>query len=432
MTESSLETNVDEHDVDQETESTEEPQYELLATPREGLPNLITTQDQLHEAAAKLRSGTGPVALDAERASGFRYSQRAYLVQIRREGSGTFLIDPIEFDNLSIIQDAIGDADWILHAASQDLVCLAEVELIPRGNLFDTELAGRLLGYPRVGLSTMLEVQLGFTLAKEHSAADWSTRPLPESWLNYAALDVELLIELWGVIAQQLRDKGRYEWAIQEFSHVQQTTAPIVRVDPWRRTSGIHKVRKPRHLGIVRELWLARDAIAQRRDTAPGRILPDRVIAATAEMPLSSVDHYLSQSGFKSRGAQRFLPQWRKALDSALHMPDGDLPGPAARSEGPPQIRNWSQKFPESYAVLEQVRSEISELSETFGMPPENILTPDTMRRLLWQPNYTPDQLEDEMRQRHVREWQIDLVAPIFKNALFGQGNQLHANLDSE
>ena len=399
------------------------PQYEQLTTPREGLPELITTKEQLVLAANQLAAGHGPVALDAERASGFRYSQRAYLVQLRRAGSGSFLIDPIEFSDLNIIQDAIESADWILHAASQDLVCLAELGLRPIRQLFDTELAGRLLGYPRVGLGTMLETQLGFSLAKEHSAADWSTRPLPESWLNYAALDVELLIELWEVIAQQLHERGRYDWALQEFDHVRETTAPIVRQDPWRRTSGIHKIRKPRNLGIVRELWLARDAVAQRRDTAPGRILPDRVIATIAEMPLSSVDHYLAQSSFKSRGAQRFLPQWRKALENALQMPESDLPGPAARTDGPPQIRNWSQKFPESYAVLEHVRAAISELAEEIGMPPENLITPDTMRRLLWQPAYERAELRTEMQARHVRPWQIELVAPIIDAALFGEAN---------
>ncbi len=407
---------------DEDITNVSEPEESLsvpLLTPREGLPPLITSLEQLHEAAKLLRAGAGPIALDAERASGFRYSQRAYLVQIRRQGAGTFLIDPIHFEDLLPIQHATSDADWILHAASQDLVCLAELGLVPQQALFDTELAGRLLGYPRVGLGTMIEAQLGYSLAKEHSAADWSTRPLPESWLNYAALDVELLIELWNVIATQLQEAGRFDWAIQEFEHVRAHTGPIVRHEPWRRTSGIHKIKRPRNLALVRELWIARDEVAQRRDTAAGRILPDRVIAEIAGMPLSSVDHYLAQSVFKSRGVARFTTQWRKAIVNALNASEDALPGPASKSEGPPQVRQWAQKHPESFAVLEQARAELAELADELQMPPENLISPETLRRIIWQASFTRADLENVMMEKGAREWQISVVAPIIARALF-------------
>jgi ribonuclease D len=228
-----------------------------VTEPREGLPEIVSTPEQLAELVSAISRGTGPVALDAERASGFKYSQRAYLIQLRRQGSGSHLIDPTLFPNLNPLQEALIGVDWILHAASQDLVCLAEVGLIPTANVFDTELAGRLLGLPRVGLGPLIETQLGYSLAKEHSAADWSTRPLPESWLNYAALDVEFLIELWELIETQLHDANKHHWAIQEFDHVKRTTSPIERVDPWRRTSGMHVIRNTRELAVIREVFFS-------------------------------------------------------------------------------------------------------------------------------------------------------------------------------
>ena len=170
-------------------------------------------------APTALAAGTGPIAVDAERASGYRYGQRAYLVQIRRSGSGSFLVDPVAFDDLSPLADAINDAEWVLHAASQDLPCLAEIGLRPR-ELFDTELAGRLLGHPRVGLGAMTESVLGIGLEKGHAAADWSTRPLPEDWLRYAALDVEVLIDLRDALAAELDAAGKTEWARQEFAAI--------------------------------------------------------------------------------------------------------------------------------------------------------------------------------------------------------------------
>ena len=255
-----------------------------LLEPADGLPPVITSAEDLAAAVTRLAAGDGPVAVDAERASGYRYGQRAYLVQLRRAGAGTVLIDPIACPDLSALSAAIGDVEAVLHAASQDLPCLAEIGYQPR-KLFDTELAGRLLGYPRVALGTMLEEVLGFRLAKEHSAADWSVRPLPAEMLKYAALDVEVLTELRDALAGQLDEQGKTEWARQEFAAIAAAPPPPPRADPWRRTSGIHKVRTRRALAVVRELWQTRDEIARDADQSPRRVLSDQAIidAARAE-----------------------------------------------------------------------------------------------------------------------------------------------------
>src|SRR6266542_2663483 len=150
----------------------------LLTSPRDGTPRPLTRPAELAEVARLFAAGEGPVAVDAERASGYRYTHRAYLVQLRRAGVGTVLIDPLPLDDLSVLGTAIADAEWVLHAASQDLPCLAERGMRP-SRLFDTELAARLAGMERVGLAALTETLLGYTLEKHHSAADWSTRPLP-------------------------------------------------------------------------------------------------------------------------------------------------------------------------------------------------------------------------------------------------------------
>jgi len=215
------------------------PEPRPLLVLREGLPPVTETVRGLTEASEAIAGGTGPVAIDAERASGYRYSSRAYLIQLRREGSGTWLVDPIAFDSLAPLIEALAGTEWILHAATQDLPCLADVGLRP-GSLFDTELAGRLLGYPRVGLATEVETVLGQRMKKEHSAVDWSRRPLPEPWLEYAALDVEVLIELRAALADQLVATGKDEWARQEFQNLLSFEASP-RVDAWRRTSGMQR-----------------------------------------------------------------------------------------------------------------------------------------------------------------------------------------------
>lgn len=392
-----------------------------LLTLRDGLPPIVETREALDAVVAAIAAGTGPVGLDAERASGYRYSARAYLIQVRREGAGTALIDPIAFDDLSDLNAAIGDAEWILHAASQDIPCLREVGLVPT-SLFDTELAARLLGYPRVGLATLVEVIVGRSMRKEHSAADWSKRPLPEPWLEYAALDVEVLTELREVLVAELEASGKAEWARQEFEALLSYETPA-RVDPWRRTSGIHKAKGRRALAAVRELWTVRDALAADLDTTPGRLIPDSAVIAAANALPTSGKLLMDTPGFHGRGARRYLDTWVGALKAARALPENELPPVANRSDGPPQVRSWADRDPVAAARLSTAREAVTAVSEERNVPVENLLTPDYMRRLLWTPpKVHHDDLDEavaaELRAFGAREWQVELMTPIIAGAI--------------
>jgi len=398
----------------------EAPAVPLLGL-RDGLPDITDTPEALEGVLARVAAGTGPVGLDAERASGYRYSARAYLVQLRREGSGTALIDPIAFDDLVPLNEAIGDAEWILHAASQDLPCLREIGLRPK-SLFDTELAARLLGYPRVGLATLVESIVGQSMRKEHSAADWSKRPLPTPWLEYAALDVEVLLELREVLGRELEETGKAAWARQEFEHLLDFEPPA-RIDPWRRTSGIHKAKGRRALAAVRELWTVRDELAESLDTTPGRLIPDSSMIAAANALPTNGKLLMATPGFHGRGARRYLDTWVEALKRARALPDSELPPLANRSDGPPQVRSWADRDPVAAARLTAARAAVAALSEERNVPIENLLTPDYMRRVLWTPPTVPDdELEkavgDELLRLGARQWQVDLMAPLITEAI--------------
>jgi ribonuclease D len=402
-------------------EQSEEDAPAPLLTLRDGLPEITETPEALEAVVAAVAAGTGPVGLDAERASGYRYSARAYLVQLRREGSGTALIDPIAFDDLRALNDAIGDAEWILHAASQDLPCLREIGLRPTA-LFDTELAARLLGYPRVGLATLVETIVGKSMRKEHSAADWSKRPLPTPWLEYAALDVEVLLELREVLGRELEETGKAEWARQEFEHLIEYVPPA-RVDPWRRTSGIHKARNRRALAAVRELWTVRDELAESLDTTPGRLIPDSAMIVAANALPTNGKVLLETPGFHGRGARRYLESWIEALKRARALPEAELPPMANRSDGPPQVRSWADRDPVAAARLNAARAAVSALSEERNVPIENLLTPDYLRRLLWSPpKVADDELGDavgaELSRLGARPWQVELMAPLITEAV--------------
>ncbi|AYY13410.1 ribonuclease D [Actinobacteria bacterium YIM 96077] len=390
-----------------------------LTEPRDGLPDVVADERALRSAVTSVAGGHGPVAIDAERASGYRYGQRAYLVQLRRAKAGTFLFDPLGVPDLSTLGTVVGDAEWVLHAAHQDLPCLADIGMRP-ATLFDTELAARLLGLPRVGLAPLVESVLGFHLEKGHSAVDWSTRPLPPDWLRYAALDVELLLELRDALERDLRDAGKLEWAHEEFAAIVAAPPPPPRSDPWRRTSGVHRVRDRRGLAMVRELWYARDALARKRNLSPGRVLPDTAIVEAAIAQPASLEELTAISVFRGRAQRREATRWFAAITRARALSEDDLPSQTARYDGPPPARTWSSREPEAAARLASVRAVVAEIAEAHTLPVENLLAPDVLRRVTWDP---PDQITEAavaaaFRARGAREWQIRLTAGPVADAL--------------
>ena len=400
----------------------EQPEVTPLREPAAGVPAVVATPAAYREAVERLAAGTGPVAVDAERASGYRYGQRTYLVQVRREDVGTVLLDPVPFDDLHELGEALGDAEWVLHAATQDLPGLADLGMRP-ARVFDTELAARLLGYERVGLGAVVAHVLGLGLAKEHSAQDWSTRPLPEDWLRYAALDVELLVPLRDHLLGELAEQGKAEWAAQEFEAERLAPPAPPRVDPWRRTSGSPALRDRRRQAVVRALWEARDANARLRDLSPGRVLPDRAIVAAAQALPRNVADLTRLPEFATKGAKRRAPVWQRAISEALALPADELPslrGPG--TDAPPPARAWADRDPAAWARLEIARPLVAEIAADHHLPTENLLQPDALRRLCWTPPdpFTAGTVADFLRGRAAREWQVGLVAGPLAEALGG------------
>ena len=383
----------------------EAPQYDV-----------IDTAEEFAAACAALAAGTGPVAVDVERASGFRYSQRAYLVQVNRRGSGVFLFDPPALRDLSPLQEAIGDVEWVLHAASQDLPSLRELDLLPP-SIFDTELAARLLGWERVGLAAVVEATLGVVLKKEHSAADWSTRPLPQAWLEYAALDVEHLIDVRDKLVVALDEAGKTEYAAQEFEATRLREQKPPRTDPWRRLSGLHTLRGRRNLAIARQLWLAREEYAMQQDVSPGRLVPDRALVAAIAAAPASKGELAALKEFNGRASRTQLDRWWNAIVAGRESTD--LPQERVPSDTLPPPRAWVDRNPEADARLKQARPAVEERAEQLAMPTENLLTPETLRRVAWEPP-VPAEVEsiaNALRRLGAREWQIEQTAQLIADA---------------
>ena len=400
-----------------------------LLVPSDGVPDVVDTEEKFTSALKSLESGTGPFAVDAERASGYKYSARAYLIQIKRTGGGLHLIDPIPFGPghalFSQLNDLLNTDEVILHASTQDLPCLREIGINPT-KLFDTELGGRIAGLPRVGLGPLLESLMGVSLAKEHSAVDWSTRPLPNEWLNYAALDVELLVELREKIYELLSGANKWQWAEQEFAAILLTPPSPPRIDPWRRTSGMHKIKKRDQLAIIKNLWTARNEIARSNDVASGKLLNDSAIIEFAiHKPLTKKDaeKALRPIGMRARWSEN-MPTWISAIESALNTPEDQWPPMKSGADTLPPIKLWRERFPEKYAPLTHARFAVETMAHGLSIPAENLISPEIIRRICWAPptpratNADVNALSEAMAALGARPWQIEIVAPSLAAAL--------------
>ncbi|WP_137808747.1 MULTISPECIES: HRDC domain-containing protein [unclassified Gordonia (in: high G+C Gram-positive bacteria)] len=397
------------------------PEVTPLLRPADGVPPVLATASEFADAAAALAAGDGPIAVDTERASGYRYSQRAYLIQIKRRGSGSFLLDPIgDPGALAPVIDAMRGPEWVLHAADQDLPCLRELgfECV---ELYDTELAGRLLGLAKVNLAAMVAEFLGLGLLKGHGAADWSRRPLPDEWLNYAALDVEVLVELRDAMDAALAEAGKDGWAREEFAYVLGRPPAPPRTDRWRKTSNVHTVKSTRALAAVRELWTAREELAQRRDVAPGRVLPDTAIVNAATVNPQSIAELTKLPVFGGPRQRRQAGIWMSALQRAREIPDNKLPSRKSTGPGLPPVSRWDQRNPEAAARLQAVRPVLKQIAEDHTLPVENLLAPDVVRQLCW--DGLPEPITTEALDAHLaaagaRTWQRTLCVEALTEAL--------------
>jgi ribonuclease D len=400
-----------------------------LLQPSAGTPEIIDTEKAFREAIDQLAKGSGPFAVDAERASGFRYSARAYLIQIKRIDGGLHLIDPIPFGPghqlFSELDDLLNTDEVILHASTQDLPCLRELGINP-AKLFDTELAGRIAGLPRVGLGPLLESIMGVLLAKEHSAADWSARPLPKEWLTYAALDVELLVELRNHMYKLLEDAKKLPWAVEEFASILNAPPAPPRVDPWRRTSGMHKIKRRDQLAVIKSLWIARDAVAAKNDIAAGKLLNDSAIVELAiAVPTNKkeFEKCLRPLGLRARWLEN-LQLWLDSIAAAVALPEDQWPAMRTSADTLPPIKLWRDKFPEKFAPLSHARAAIELIAQENQIPVENLVTPEHIRRVCWKPpigattTLSVSEVEKALTELGARQWQIDLVAPALAAAL--------------
>ncbi|OFP24961.1 ribonuclease D [Corynebacterium sp. HMSC066C02] len=403
---------------------------ELRQVPVDGTPKVLLSPREFQAGAARLAAGTGPFAIDTERASSYRFDDRAFLVQIRREGAGTFLFAPEHHrDELrAALAPVLNGQKWVVHAAPSDLPSLAWMGLYP-GMLFDTELAARFAGFAHPNLAAMVLELFDVELEKGYGDSDWSETPIPRKWRNYAALDVELLNELAVTLRDILAEQDKLDWAYEEFERIVEDHARITGPEPrsWRALKGVSSLRSREQLVVARELWQRRESIARSQDIAPNRVLPHRVLVDIARRVPRSPHEINQVKGFPRRRGGATL-RWFDAVETALASPRQQWPK-ALRSPRPvPSKSAFNRDFPELWQLYTEIRGDFEALGEELGMSYELILKPSLVRAVVWAAcgpkggvagEIAADaDIPDFLRSQGAREWQVELSAPLLRRGL--------------
>lgn len=415
-------------------------QARLLSEPREGVPQVVSDRGGFIRVCRDLAGTQGALAADAERASGFRYGHDDYLVQFKRGSAGIVLLDPP-----ALAQDgcqwedfnrAVQGAVWIIHDSLQDLPGFYDLGMKP-SSLFDTELAARMLNQVHFGLSAVTEHYLGLSLAKEHSAADWSYRPLPRDWRNYAALDVELLDPLMEALRKELVKQGKEEWARQEFDWLltrgaRRKSEPE---QPWRHLSHINVLNKDRRgLAVARALWYRRDELASQYDIAPTLLLPDAAIIMAAQAKPRNASQFRSirplnervrvhTGGEQDRMFERYAPiqrqvrpkVWKETILGALNLAEDELPTGSQtqhdQNNAPKSMQVWRQRHPERLARLQAVRRTVAQIGQDTNTPGDILIKPKYLRNLCWTDHPEKRDVAAYLADQGARPWQVSLLS---------------------
>ncbi|MBM7825490.1 ribonuclease D [Arcanobacterium pluranimalium] len=388
-----------------------------LLEPRGGTPEI--THNSIDDALRSLSQGRGAFAIDTERAMGIRYSNRAYLVQIKRENTPIFLIDPIGVEDQLIKLTELLNDEWILHAADQDLPCLAELNLRP-AKVFDTEIAGLLLGFERVSLQAMVAELLNVALAKEHSSADWSQRPLSAEMRAYAALDVDVLHELKDHLIPLLENSGRLEWHEQECEAVRTRPPAAPKQQPWRKAARQAGIRDRRALAMVEQLWNTRDELGRHRDVSPSKVLPSKILAELASRKPRSRADVLNSTLLRSRIRSKDAVHWWEAIDRAWHLKDSQLPERHFQENKDPfpPVKRWENLDPQAAQRWNRLRSAILTHADELGIRQDMLLKPAIQKFVAWQGWASASELHDLLAAQGARPWQIAQAAPVIFTAV--------------
>jgi ribonuclease D len=304
---------------------------------------LINDQRDLHRLCRSFEAAA-TIGFDTEFVSEDRYRPELCLIQVAVSGRHA-IIDPLAIKDLKPFWQLLCDEgrQTIVHAGRQELCFFLEAMGRRPAELFDIQIAAGLIGleYP-ASYGTLLQKLLGHSLGKGETRTDWRRRPLAPRQIEYAVLDVMYLEPLQTVLAQRLDAWGRLDWLREEMDRWQTQVEQAENGERWRRMAGLSNL-SPKALAIVRELWLWRDAEAERTDRPPRRILRDDLLVELGKRGIADVAALKLLRGMNYRDKQRHLQSISTCIQRATSSGPESWPSAARRKQGRPRLNLLGQ-----------------------------------------------------------------------------------------
>jgi len=375
-----------------------------LEPPRHILYTCIQKDDELSPLIARMKQA-GRLALDTEGDSLHHYFQKICLIQLTIDGRN-YIIDPLSGMDLSEFLDVLASKPLVLHGAEYDLRMMrASFGFIPRNEIFDTMLAGVILGYDQLGLVALVKRFLNVELSKKGQKSDWSRRPLSDEQLEYAAEDTRYLAPLANCLARELHHLARTDWHKEICANMVRLSmidAPEDRENEWRipGTSTL----LPRQMAYVRQIWYWREDEARHADLPSFKILDSRRIIDIAVWATSHNPHsFTGMPSLPRNCIGRRLNALRKALIKARNIPKPYLPGPRK------QHRQENKTNRVSKPALASLREECAHIAVRLGIAPSVLAPRAALAGLI---RSKPRNIAEIMAAGPLMRWQAILVKP--------------------
>lgn len=365
----------------------------------------VDTPAALTELCARIAQ-SDRVGLDTEFHNERSYTARLMVVQLAFD-DGFAVVDPLALPQLERLAQALTQTQVVGHALSSDLKILADRFGVVPDDVFDCQVAAAFLGYGlSISLADLVRDLEGVRLRKLHTVSDWSKRPLSAGQLEYLIDDVAHLLPMQEKLAARLKQKNRYEWALEECRLLGDPAR--YRVDERRmytRIPGANRMSR-RELAVLSELAKLRDQLARDRDVPLKYVMPDDVLAGIATLRPKTADD-LTQLRRFDPGRRALAGAILAAVKRAEAMPEDELP---------PRINRALGNARETLVSLMSVV--VGEIARENEIPP-SLLTPrsslDRVAREI------PAEREAFMRALDLTPWRTSLVGERLWRLLSGE-----------
>ncbi|MFQ3578015.1 MAG: HRDC domain-containing protein [Verrucomicrobiia bacterium] len=361
---------------------------------------MIQRQDELEGLIDRLK-GQAWIAIDTEANSLHSYFEKLCLIQISIPGED-YLVDPLSGIEIAPLLKLLAESNLVLHAMDFDLKMLRRVGDFQPRKVFDTSIAGKLLGYRELGLAALLKRHFGLEISKASQKEDWGRRPLPPKMIEYAMTDTRHLLDLREILRCELLRLGRMSWfeeschraVLNASSERERDMESAWRVSGWMRLS-------PRGRAVLRALWQWREQEAMKRDRPSFYVINNEEMVRAAE----AFDKGETFSSRSLRGGA--MGAFYTVAQEALVLPESSWPSPPPRGKG-------RRVTPEEESQIAQLKGHRDKIAAELDLDPSVIAPRVVLEGLI---------LNRAETQASMLKWQYDLLEPALHDVL----NAVHA-----